>query len=1015
MNAINYFLTEQNSAANESCKLYFDFNTLSNLSQNINNLSGNINYKGVINSFQPSFWNNSGSGFFSGQFVSITGNNDTGVNIIHNDVTFCLVYEHLSDKGGILISTVESGVFKTFNDLGFEVETGIFKGFNFGFTANNRLFFEYYNNNALETHTSNFALSQKSSVFLTIFNNNINYGYYDFFKNQIVEDSFFIESNFLFDYSSVHLGYNNNLNNTIFYDNKYTGYIDTFLIYSPSIFNIDITAINSGLAHTYNSGVVVVQDNSITGITGYASGITGYLTGITGTVLIPTGVIINQWGVEFTGFLESGLTGLIPQFANSGITGVIEPIFVTGRQGESIVFDRNFINSFGKRVVNYLSKIDIDDTLELQFFTDSYFGDINLKNIKAEYLPYINKFSIPYENIDDINSFIVFSNGQLQNTGVSYLTGNGYTSANLIINDYIIEDNKEIIFNNDYAENDSVFVDLTQNYNTGLYIKEFFVTSGQGELTLTGWNDNLNNIYFNGQKLVNGIHYKTLLPKLVDSLSGTTGYFDGFGTIFNINANGEILVVGAGTKLNNLAQSVGSVEIFKRVNNKYNLIQGITGININEQFGNNLSMSADGKIIAISNNSQNNGRIWIYQSSNLSTWSLYQTLSGNIGAQRFGERLALSPDGTVLSIGSRPDFVAPNSTGSMWIYTGGFNKVWNLTQKITGLMNSVGFADIGWPSNQVLNSGGNTLCIGFDSKKVGSDIFAGAVSVYTGINGVYNFSQELIGDPVGESSGDLFGRSLAITDVGNILAVGSLHDQNFENKTLDGALFIFETGIDKLFSLKQKLRGDLDPFLRQNDRFGYYADMSSDGSIILTSSQHDEGAGQPQTNQSVGAYWVYRRNINGSWDLLHKEIGTGINNFFGLLCKLSRDGSTIAIGERPFIGGVGTRGSVKIYEQDIFSVNDVIFERQNPLYNGTTGILSATPKSNNYRILDINKNSYLLPMKYLYNLSEIYKNGVRQTLDTDYLELARLDTNTGVGFFDTKPDFIYNNEGLFSL
>lgn len=1014
MNAINYFLTEQNSIANENCKLYFDFETTGILNQNVNNLSGNSNYKGSIESFQPSFWSNSGSGLFSGEFVSITGNNDTGINIIHNDVTFCLVYEHLSDKGGILISTVETGIYQTFNDLGAEIETGIFKGFNFGFTANNRLFFEYYNNNALETYTSNFALSQKSSVFLTIFNNNVNFGYYDFFKNQIIENSFFIQSNFLFDYSSVYLGYNDNLNNTIFYDNKYTGYMDTFLIYSPSIFNIDITAINSGLVHTYNSGILTIEDNSVTGITGYVSGITGYLTGVTGTVLIPTGVVTNQWGVEFTGFLESGLTGSTPQFVNSGVTGIIEPIFVTGFEGESIVLNRGFINTFGKQVINYLSKIDSEDTLELQLFTDDYFGDINSKNIKAEYLPYINTFSVPYENIDDVSSFVIFSNGQLQNTGISYLTGNGYKSGNLIINDYIINSDKEIIFNNTYTENDLVFVDLVQNYNTGLYIKDFFIESGNGEITLTGWNDNLNNIYFNGQKLINGVHYKTLLPILTGSLSGTTGYFDQFGAAININSSGQILTTSAPNRRNTLSQSVGCVEFFKFDGNEYTLIQGITGTTVNEFFGRNSSMSSDGKIIAISNLSENNGRVWIYQSNDLLNWTLKQSLSGNIGSKRFGERLALSPDGKVLTVGSRTDVVSPNSTGSMWIYTGDFNNNWVETQKITGLMNPVGFEDIGWPANQVLNSGGNFLCIGFDSKQVGGDKFAGVVNIYTGINGIYSFNQEIFGDPVGQSSGDLFGRSLAITDNGNILCVGSLHDQNFENQTLDGALFIFETGENGLFSLKQKLKGDLDPFLRQNDRFGYFTDMSSDGSIILTSSQHDEGSADPQTNQSVGAYWVYRRNVNNSWDLIHKEIGTGINNYYGQLCKLSRDGSTIAVAERPIIGG-GTIGALKIYKQDVFTINDIIFEKEFPLYDGATGILSATPKSSNYRILDTNKTSYLLDNKYLYNLSEIYKNGIRQGLNVDYLELAKLDTNTGIGFFDIKENLIYNNEGLFLL
>lgn len=515
MNALQYFLTEQNSIANKNCKLYFDFSTSNVLDGNINNLSGNSNYKGAIQSFQPSFWSNSGSGFFSGQFVSITGNNDTGVNIIHNNVTYCLVYEHLSDKGSILISTVETGVFKTLNELGFETENIIYKGFNFGFTANNRLFFEYYNNNALQAYTSNFNLSQKSSVFLSIFNNNINFGYYDFFKNRIVEESHFIESNFLFNYSSVNLGYNNNVNNNIFYNSPYTGYMDTFLIYSPSILNIDIITINSGLVYNYNSGNLVVQDNSITGITGYVSGITGYSTGVTGTVLLPTGVVTNEWGVEFTGFLESGLTGYIPEFGNSGVTGVIEPIFITGLENESVTLNRNYINSFGKQVINYLSKIDIEDTLELQFFTGYYSGNLNLKNINAQYLPYINKFVIPYENIDDLHSFIVFSNGQFQNTGEGYLTGNGYVSGLFIVNDYIIDENKEIMFNNNYGENDSVFVDLVLNYNTGLYIQDFYVPFGGGSLTLTGWNDNLNNIYFNGQKLTKNIHYTTFQNDII--------------------------------------------------------------------------------------------------------------------------------------------------------------------------------------------------------------------------------------------------------------------------------------------------------------------------------------------------------------------------------------------------------------------------------------------------------------------------------------------------------------------
>lgn len=527
MNALNYFLTEQNSVANENCKLYFDFSTENISNPYIINLSGNSNYSGVIQSFQSNFWNVNGSGLFSGQFVSITGNNDPEVNIIHDDITFCMVYEHFSDKGGILISTVETGKYQTYNSEGSLIETGIYKGFNFGFTANNRLFFEYYNNNALEAYTSTFSLSQKSSVFLTIFNNNINLGYYDFFRNTIVEESFFIESDFLFDYSSVHLGYNNNLSNTIFYTGQYTGYIDTFLIYSPSIFNIDITTINSGLAYTYSSGGLTIEDNSITGITGYTNQITGYIIDITGTVSVPTGVIVNQWGLQFTGYYESGITGLVPQIGNSGLTGVIEEIFVTGITGESVILNKSFINSFGKQVINYLSKIDSKDFLEAQLFVEDYIDDINLKNIRAEYLPYENSFAIPNENNDETTTFIIYANGQLQNTGLFYSTGNGYISGNFVINDYIMNQNKEIIFNNNYNENDFIVIDLVDFYNTGLYIENFYVPSGVGNLVLAGWSGNINNVYFNGQKLAENIHFTTTPPNYDLVFDKTRPLYDG--------------------------------------------------------------------------------------------------------------------------------------------------------------------------------------------------------------------------------------------------------------------------------------------------------------------------------------------------------------------------------------------------------------------------------------------------------------------------------------------------------
>jgi hypothetical protein len=1006
---INYFLNESPGIALDNFKAYFDFISGNNPLL-INNKSGDLNISGEIKNISlpinlNDFYKNTGEAFFnSGSYIKI--HNITGVDLTNFTISF--IYENLRNGGATIISNIKTGLLNTFNEFGVPQENTIYKGFELGVTSNNKLYFEYYSQNGPDIFISDFSLSNRNSVFLSFIENNIVIGYYDFYKNTLFSNNFIIDSEFIFDPQSLYIGYNPDASGLFNFNQLFTGFISEFLLFSPAIYNYDVVSINSGYAHNYVSGSLISITNIISGITGYADQITGYLSGVTGIESVPTGVIIDEWGVSYTGFQDIELSGLIPLSGTVAISGQIDSFTEEILTGESLSLDYTFLNSLGKNNINFLSKIDSEDILELNSYTD--YSNLNniQKNIRLSKDFIENRFYIS-NDINFSGTPIVFINGQAHLSGNLLLTGSPYNSGIFLINDYYYNENlREFIFNNDYNENDSAFIDI-ENVNDILYIKNFAIESGNGEIVLTGWNDNLNKIYFNGQKLVNGIHYKTLLPKLISSLSGTTGYFDGFGIQFNINRDGTILFVAASQHKNNLNQTIGKVYIYKKNGQQYSLIQEISGLAINGNFGYNLSSSQDGKVLTVSDL---NSKVFIYESNNFSNWNLVRTLSGN-GSNGFGERLALSPDGSVLSIGSRIDFVAPNSTGSMWIYTGGFNQTWNLTQKITGLMNPIGFADIGWPANQVLNSGGTTLCIGFDSKKVGSDPFAGVVSVYTGINGVYNLSQELIGDSVGQSSGDLFGRSLAITDIGNILSVGSLHDQIFEKGTVDGALFIFETGVNKLFSLKQKLKGDLDPFLRQNDRFGYYADMSSDGNIILTSSQHDEGSAQPQTNQSVGAFWVYRRNINGLWDLLHKEVGTGINNYFGLQSKLSRDGSTIAVGVNSLVGGnVGFIGSLKLYQQDPFSVNDIIFEKSTPLYNETTGILMAIPKSYNNTIIELGQNLFSFNTKYLYNLTEIYKNGIRQTIGTDYLELPVLDSNNGTGFFDLKPDLIYNNEGF---
>jgi hypothetical protein len=117
------------------------------------------------------------------------------------------------------------------------------------------------------------------------------------------------------------------------------------------------------------------------------------------------------------------------------------------------------------------------------------------------------------------------------------------------------------------------------------------------------------------------------------------------------------------------------------------------------------------------------------------------------------------------------------------------------------------------------------------------------------------------------------------------------------------------------------------------------------------------------------------------------------------------------------MGGIGNDGGTTVGSGAamIFTLKPIIFNQNSYKYTGVSGKLVGINKSTNYSTTGTNRHLFISPSTYLYNFSEIYKNGIRQTLNTDYLELGTLDLNTGSGFFDYNPDIIYNNDSLFNL
>jgi hypothetical protein len=469
-NSIPYFLNLYSSVANDNCKIFFDFNTASGSIVNVSGVKSEVS--GEIIPSTGSFWRNSGSGFFSGNSVKIT-NTGTSINVF--DSTYVLVYENLVSGGATLISTVDTGN----NGSGL-----YYKGFEFGVTANNRLYFEYYSNNGPQVFNSSSVLSDKASVYLTVSNNKISFGDYNYFYSKLNSNDFLIDSNYLFDEKDIYLGYNPNILTGYNYNKRFTGYMEEFLLFSPPIYSNDIVYLNSGFANRFIPDTTYTTQVIINQITGYSTGITGYYTGITGFNVTATGVVVDDFGIQYTGYSQTDLTGMLYGTGIIPLSGDTI-ITTTGYSGAYTILQSGFINSFGRSRLNILKSIDQNTIVDISLPTGIYEYAYRT-NLNANFDYARNSFFDSYAS-DKGYQLYVSKNGLANISGTNIQVGSVYNAQNSISNDYVVNSANEVLFGAASSGADSVILDTARNsYNTGLYINNFNLSDCYSEYAEIG-------------------------------------------------------------------------------------------------------------------------------------------------------------------------------------------------------------------------------------------------------------------------------------------------------------------------------------------------------------------------------------------------------------------------------------------------------------------------------------------------------------------------------------------------
>ena len=171
---------------------------------------------------------------------------------------------------------------------------------------------------------------------------------------------------------------------------------------------------------------------------------------------------------------------------------------------------------------------------------------------------------------------------------------------------------------------------------------------GGDSLVLSGDGSTLASTSFDTEHIVRVYrNISNVWTQIGEDLSGSGG------TALSLSADGNIIAI---TTIEN---DLNRVKIYQNISNTWTQIgQDIVEETLFDGFGESVSLSADGSIIAIGaptndNNGVNSGYVQIYENISNVWTQMGSDISGENENDRFGSSLSLNTDGNILAIGAQ--------------------------------------------------------------------------------------------------------------------------------------------------------------------------------------------------------------------------------------------------------------------------------------------------------------------------------------------------------------------------
>jgi hypothetical protein len=251
--------------------------------------------------------------------------------------------------------------------------------------------------------------------------------------------------------------------------------------------------------------------------------------------------------------------------------------------------------------------------------------------------------------------------------------------------------------------------------------------------------------------------------------------YDRSGASISLSSDGSVIAIGA-YENDGVDTDAGHVRIYENQSDTWTQIgQDIDGEAANDNFGESVSLSSDGSVVAIGGSYNDNsfldaGHVKVYENQSGIWTQVGQDIDGAAEDDHLGVSVSLSYDGSILAAGA---IGKNNYSGCVRVYENQSGTWTQIGQDIDGEGDYAKFGE-----SVSLSSDGSVIAIGapyYDSKS--SE--AGLVSVYENQSGTWTQIGQSI---LGAAAGDEFGTSLSLNSDGSIIAAGSpLSDSNESN------------------------------------------------------------------------------------------------------------------------------------------------------------------------------------------------------------------------------------------